>query len=93
MRPLTVAGSVMRHVGGGLADLRLSRLIGVRLNHADGFLLGEFRQLADAEDQRIRQPLRRRHPQLTLAGRRAGSDGDLERDGFGQDGTGEPAWH
>ena len=70
--------------------MHLSRLIGVRLNHADGFLLREFRQLADAENQRVRQPLRRRHPQLTLAGRRAGSDGDLERDGFGQDGTGEP---
>ena len=49
------------HVGGRLADLHLSRLIGVRLNHADGFLLREFRQLADAEDQRIRQPLRRCH--------------------------------
>jgi hypothetical protein len=48
------------HVGGRLGDLHLSRLIGVRLNHGDGFRLGEFRQLADAENQRVRQPLRRR---------------------------------
>ena len=51
-------------------------------------LSGDFGHLADVEDQRVRHAARRRQPDLPLAGRRVGSDRDLDHHEVGDRGAG-----
>jgi hypothetical protein len=86
-----MAGSVMAiSVGGSVTCswLMFLALPGGWMT-VDASFSRNFRQLPHAEDQRVRQALRRCHPQFALAGRRVGRNGDAQRKGFGQHGAEE----